>query len=127
MGLFDNLGAALGKGGAFSGFLGAALASQLPGRLQAALAASPYGDLDGLLDRFREGGFAAQVESWLGTGDNLPITSEEIMEVIDPMTMSTLASTLGVPAAMLPGLVAQYLPLAVDRLSPNGVVELPAP
>lgn len=127
MGLFDHLGAALGKGGAFSGFLSSALASQVPARLQAALADSPYGDLDGLLERFREGGFGAQVESWLGAGENLPITSEEIMEVIDPMTMGSLAAALGVPAPMLPGLIAQYLPLAVDRLSPEGVVRMPTP
>lgn len=125
MGLFDHLGAALGKGGAFSGFLSSALATQIPARLQAALADSPYGDLDGLMERFREGGFGAEVESWLGTGENLPLTSEEIMEVIDPMTMSSLAAALGVPAPMLPGLIAQYLPLAVDKLSPNGVIEMP--
>ncbi|MEW6254966.1 MAG: YidB family protein [Pseudomonadota bacterium] len=125
MGLFDHLGAALGKGGAVSGFLSTALAAQVPARLHAALAESPYGTLDGLLDRFREGGFNVEVESWLGAGTNLPITSEEIMEVIDPMTMSALAAALGVPAAMLPGLIAQYLPLAVDKLSPNGVIEMP--
>lgn len=125
MGLFDNLGTALGKGGAFSGFLNSALASQIPARLSAALAASPYGDVEGLLDRFREGGYGAQVESWLGAEPNLPVTAEQIMEVIDPMTMSDLASALGVPAAMLPGLMAQYLPVVVDKLSPNGAVEMP--
>ncbi|MEP9379750.1 YidB family protein [Aquabacter sp. CN5-332] len=125
MGLFDHLGTAMGKGGAFSGFLTSALASQLPARLSAALAVSPYGNVDGLLDRFREGGFGAEVESWLGAEANLPVTSEQIMEVIDPMTMGDLASALGVPAAMLPGLIAQYLPVLVDKLSPNGVVEMP--
>lgn len=126
MGLFDNLGSALGKGGAFSGFVTSALARQLPAKLTAALAASPYGDLEGLLERFREGGFGAQVESWLGTGENLPLTTEEVMEVIDPMTMTDLAAALGVPAPMLPGLVAQYLPMAVDKLSPDGVLVLPS-
>lgn len=125
MGLFDNLGAALGNGGAFSGFFGSALMNQIPAKLAAALAVSPYGDMNGLLDRFREGGFGNEVESWLGTGPNLPMTTEQVMEVIDPMTMSSLASAIGLPASMLPGLIAQYLPLAVDRLSPNGVVEMP--
>ncbi|TCT07604.1 YidB family protein [Aquabacter spiritensis] len=125
MALFDHLGAALGKGGAFSGFLASALSSQVPARLSAALAASPYGDLDGLLERFREAGFGAEVESWLGAGANLPLTAEQIMEVIDPMTLGDLAGALGVPPTMLPGLIAQYLPLAVDKLSPNGVIELP--
>ncbi len=125
MGLFDHLGAALGKGGPFAGFLNSALANQLPGRLSVALASSPYENLDGLLALFREGGFGHEVDSWLGSGANLPITPEDIMEVIDPMTMGSLASTLGVPPAMLPGLVAQYLPVVVDKLSPNGTVEMP--
>lgn len=125
MGLFDNLGSALGQGGMFGGFVTSALARQVPAKLSAALASSPYGDLNGLLDRFREGGFEAEVASWLGSGENLPLTTEQVMEVIDPMTMSDLAGALGVPPAMLPGLVAQYLPMAVDRLSPEGTVVLP--
>lgn len=126
MGLFDNIGAALGKGGAFSGFVTGALARQLPAKLAAALAASPYGDAEGLLERFREAGFEPEVASWLGSGENLPITTEEVMEVIDPMTMTELAGALGVPPSMLPGLIAQYLPMAVDKMSPDGRLVPPA-
>lgn len=123
MALFDKLSGGLG-GLINSGLAGAMMAS-LPAKLQAALASSPYGDLDGLLERFREAGFVDEVASWLSEGDNLPLTREQIMEAVDPMTMGDLAAAIGVPAPMLPGLMAQYLPLAVDKLSPRGTLEMP--
>lgn len=123
MALFDKLSG--GLGGLINSGLAGALMSGLPAKLQSALASSPYGDLEGLLERFREAGFVDEVASWLSEGDNLPLTREQIMEAVDPMTMGDLATAIGVPAPMLPGLMAQYLPLAVDKLSPRGTLEMP--
>ena len=123
MALFDKLSG--GLGGLINSGLAGAMMAGLPAKLQAALASSPYGDLEGLLERFREAGFVDEVASWLSEGDNLPLTREQIMEAVDPMTMGDLAAAIGVPAPMLPGLMAQYLPLAVDKLSPRGTLEMP--
>ncbi|OYW31834.1 MAG: hypothetical protein B7Z15_07260 [Rhizobiales bacterium 32-66-8] len=131
MGLFDSLTGALGQGGGglfgslLGGPLAGALAGNLPERLSGILATSPYGDINGLLERFREAGLGPQVDSWLSAGANLPLSTEEIMAAIDPDTMSALATAIGLPAQMLPNLMAQYLPLVVDKLSPAGVLELP--
>ncbi|MDE1568150.1 YidB family protein [Aquabacter sp. P-9] len=123
MALFDKLSG--GLGGLLNSGLAGAMMSGLPAKLQAALAASPYGDLDGLLERFREAGFGEEVASWLSQGENRPLTREQIMEAVDPMTMGDLAAAIGVPAPMLPGLMAQYLPVVVDKLSPHGTLEMP--
>ena len=70
-------------------------------------------------------GLGAQVASWLGNGSNLPIDVEQIRGALGNEQLQKLAAQFGVPLDQISGLLAQYLPETVDKLSPNGKLTLP--
>ncbi|WP_394013674.1 YidB family protein [Roseixanthobacter pseudopolyaromaticivorans] len=131
MGLFDSLGALGQGGGLFGGLLNSVLSGglgqNLPAMLNSALAGTPYGNLDGLLEQLKSAGLGEQVTSWLSNGENLPISATDLTNALDMPVLAEVAGRLGLPADMLPNLMAQYLPGLIDKLSPNGALETPPP
>lgn len=139
MGLFDQmLGGVLnnvlsqaGNSGALGSLLNSALsgpmAQALPGMLEGALAKTPYGSLDGLLAQLQESGLGEQVASWLSSGPNLPVSAEQIVGALGESQLGQIAAGFGLNAERITELLSQYLPTLVDKLSPNGVLELPKP
>ena len=66
--------------------------------------------------------FAAQHGMlWIGTGQNAPISGEQLGEVLGGDALGDLASRLGLPAGDAAAQLAQVLPGLVDRLTPQGV------
>jgi uncharacterized protein YidB (DUF937 family) len=57
------------------------------------------GGLEGVLGKFRQGGLAQQADSWVGTGQNMEVSGDQLQQVFGPSTMGDLASKLGMPAA----------------------------
>lgn len=91
--------------------------------LQAAIKLfNEYGGLNGILDKFRAGGFAAEADSWVSKGPNLPISPAQIEQVLGSTTLGDIATKLGMPAADVSRNLAEYLPKAIDRLTPDGMV-----
>ncbi len=82
------------------------------------------GGLGGLLEKFRQGGLSEVAGSWVGTGENQPISAEQIQNVLGSEQIGMLAAKLGVDPQQASDMVAQYLPQVVDRLTPDG--EVPA-
>ncbi len=93
--------------------------------LNSALAQTDFGSLQGILDHLQSSGLGAQVASWLGNGSNLPIDVEQIRGALGNEQLQKLAAQFGVPLDQISGLLAQYLPETVDKLSPNGKLTLP--
>jgi uncharacterized protein YidB (DUF937 family) len=60
------------------------------------------------------------VASWLGHGENLPITADHVTAAIPPATLAGWAAESGLPPEQLPGLLAEVLPHAVDHVTPGG-------
>jgi uncharacterized protein YidB (DUF937 family) len=81
------------------------------------------GGLPGLLSKFTQAGHDDKVKSWISTGDNQPISSDEVQNVIGSDQISAIAAKLGVDPAQAAQLVAKFLPSAVDQLTPNGHVD----
>lgn len=81
------------------------------------------GGLGGLLDNFRQGGLGHLVDSWISTGQNLPISGEQLQAVLGSDLLGTLAKQLGTSSAEASGSLAQLLPGLIDQLTPQG--ELP--
>ncbi len=86
--------------------------------------AQDHGGLSGLLAKFDQAGLAEQVKSWVGTGANLPISAQHVLEVLGEGRVAQLAQQLGMDPQQAADQVAQHLPQIVDHLSPNG--QLPA-
>jgi uncharacterized protein YidB (DUF937 family) len=80
------------------------------------------GGLQGLIQKFEQGGLADVVSSWVGTGNNLPISADQLQSVLGPDTISSLASKLGLSGADVSQQLSQILPKVVDQLTPNGAV-----
>jgi len=84
------------------------------------------GGLDGVLTQLNQSGLGHQVASWIGTGDNIPITADQIRAALSSEQLQGLASKLGIDISKVPELLAEHLPTAVDQASPNGTLPLSA-
>ena len=80
------------------------------------------GGLEGVLNRFRQGGLAQQVDSWVGTGQNMEISGDQLQHVFGSSTIGDLASKLGMPTGQTGSLMAQILPELINQLTPQGQV-----
>ncbi|CDZ60784.1 YidB family protein [Neorhizobium galegae] len=80
------------------------------------------GGLDGILTQLNQSGLGHQVASWIGTGDNIPITADQIRAALSSEQLQGLASKLGIDISKVPELLAEHLPTAVDQASPNGTL-----
>lgn len=118
MGLFDELaGKALGMlGGSEDSSDG-----QLGGILKM-LAPNGGSGLGGLLQSFQEKGLGNAVASWVGKGENLPISADQIQSVLGNETVQNLAAKLGISGDQISTMLAQYLPDVVDKLTPDGTL-----
>ena len=115
MGLLDNLlGSVLGGG--------AQGQSQL---VQVALQLiQQNGGLPGIISKFEHGGMVEQAGSWVGTGENIPITGNQLQEILGTGSIGQIAQQLGLSHGDASSGLAQVLPQIIDHLTPNG--QLPA-
>jgi uncharacterized protein YidB (DUF937 family) len=129
MGLLDSilgnaLGSALG-GGAGAGNGNAALLNMVLGMLtQGGGSGAQGGGLAGLgelVSQFQRSGLGDVVSSWVSTGQNLPVSPEQLGQVFGGR-VDGMASQLGMNPADLLGQLSQMLPDVVDRLTPGGQV-----
>lgn len=80
------------------------------------------GGIAGFLSALRQGGLGEAVSSWLGTGPNRTVTSEELRSAMGPDMLQTIISQSGEgESGVLKGLTT-LLPLVIDKLSPDGVL-----
>jgi uncharacterized protein YidB (DUF937 family) len=118
VGLFDNL-----MGGGLKGALGQAEVAAMPALISAALARTNLGDLQGLVNQLQQGGLGTQVQSWLGSGQNLPITADQLRAALGSDQVKQLAQHFGVDPDAALKLLAEHLPAAVDQASPGGTLQ----
>jgi uncharacterized protein YidB (DUF937 family) len=119
MGLLDQL-----AGSVFSGALGGSQqqAGQSP-LLQAAMTLiQQNGGLPGLLEKFQQSGLGQHAESWVSGNANLPITADQLHQVLGSSAIAGIASQLGMDHAQVSGGLAQLLPQLINQMTPNGSV-----
>ena len=80
------------------------------------------GGLEGVLGRFRQGGLGQQAESWVGTGENMNVSANELQQIFGSSTLRDLASQLGMPEEQAGSTMAQVLPELINQLTPQGHV-----
>ncbi|AYZ65414.1 DUF937 domain-containing protein [Burkholderia multivorans] len=111
--------------------VGGLLGGQAGGNSQSALLSAALefinnqpGGLNGLIEKFKAGGAGDIIGSWVGTGENQPISADTLQNVLGSDAIGALASKFGVDPAQASGLLAQVLPHVVNHATPNG--EVPA-
>jgi len=117
MGLLENL---VGK--ALGGLTSASQKGDLMQEVIGLLNGPQGAGLNGLVQQFASKGLGDIVNSWVGKGQNMPISGDQVQQGLGADVVSRLAAKVGIPADQLSSLLAQHLPNAVDRLTPEGQV-----
>lgn len=78
------------------------------------------GGLGGLASQFSQAGLGHVLDSWTGSGQNLPISGDQLSNVLGGDTMSQIAAHLGTNQSDAAGQLAQVLPGLIDKLTPHG-------
>ncbi|MFK3734280.1 YidB family protein [Streptomyces sp. NPDC088090] len=129
----NDLGSLLGSllgggggqgGGGAGGILGSLLGALAGGGRDGGAGGGAGGQnpLGGLLDMLTRSGLADQAQSWIGTGDNKPVDGAQIAEALPDETLRKVAQDAGVTPQQAADEIAQSLPRAVDRLTPDGTL-----
>ncbi len=123
-GLFGSLGGLLGAAGGaggLGGLLGGLLGGGNGNADQAAI-----GGLGPLQQILEQAGLGEQVKSWIGNGQNLPVSGEQITQALSGTgaleEVSKLAANFGINEGDLANQLAEGLPEAVNHLTPQGAV-----
>jgi uncharacterized protein YidB (DUF937 family) len=84
---------------------------------------SQPGGLSGLLDQFRSAGLSSQADSWVSTGQNVPVSGDQVTNALGHGNVQTMAQKLGLPPGATAAALAALLPVVIDQLTPKGHVE----
>lgn len=112
MDLMDAANSLLGGGGDNSGDILSTVMGLVGGK----------DGLNGLINQFTSKGLGDVIGSWVGTGNNLPISAEQIQSVLGSDTVKNLASQIGMDSSTLSSQLANLLPGVVDKMTPEGKV-----
>ena len=80
------------------------------------------GGLQNLIGQFTSKGLGDIVGSWVSTGKNLPVSGDQLQNVLGKDTIGNLASKLGMGSGALTSQLTNLLPDVVDKLTPDGKV-----
>jgi uncharacterized protein YidB (DUF937 family) len=78
------------------------------------------GGLSGLMQSFHDKGLGGVMSSWVATGQNLPITADQIQHVLGSEQVKELAAKAGISPDLASSSLATMLPSLIDKLTPNG-------
>jgi len=119
--------------GLLDGMLGNVLGGMMGGGQQGAQGQSPLiaialqmlqqnGGLQGMLGKMQQAGFGEQAQSWVGTGQNMPISPDALTQIFGQGQLGRIAEQLGMPQQDVAGGLAQMLPGVVDQMTPQGQI-----
>lgn len=123
MGLIEDLAGAMLGGGASGG---AARNDQMGALVRGVLEAlGGDGDdagVDGLANRFERAGQRDVFGSWVGTGGNRSIGADVLSQVLRGHPLEQVPQRAGLGGAAGAAILAQLLPVLIDKLTPQGQV-----
>jgi uncharacterized protein YidB (DUF937 family) len=76
--------------------------------------------LGGLLNKLQQGGLGNATNSWVGSGQNQPVSPGQVGSALGPSIIKTLSQQTGLSEDQLTQQLSQVLPGLVDKLTPNG-------
>jgi uncharacterized protein YidB (DUF937 family) len=104
--------------GIFDGILGGVIGAGATTLLNKFI--EQQGGLQNVVSQFEKNGFGDTMKSWISQGRNLPITADQIHQALGSDKVKELAAKMGLPADKLAELLAQHLPQAIDKVTPDG-------
>lgn len=80
------------------------------------------GGLGGVLGKFRAAGMGAQADSWVGTGQNMNISPDQLQQVFGSDALGDIGAKLGMSQDQASSAMSQMLPELINQLTPQGQV-----
>lgn len=80
------------------------------------------GGLAGLVEQFGRAGLGQQMQSWISTGQNMPISADQVTQVFGHGGVQRMAQQAGMDPIQFGGQMAELLPQMIDRLTPHGAL-----
>lgn len=78
------------------------------------------GGISGLVESFKQQGLGGIVSSWIGTGQNQPVSGDQLQAVLGSSQVAALAAKVGISPDQAKAALSQILPQVIDKLSPQG-------
>ncbi len=78
------------------------------------------GGISGLVQSFTKNGLGDVISSWIGTGQNAPITADQLTNIFGKAQLQQLAQSSGIPQEQAGSVLADLLPRIIDNLTPDG-------
>jgi len=78
------------------------------------------GGVAGLAQAFEQNGLGHLMSSWIGTGENLPISADEVKSVLGNDRVAEFAAKAGISPDVASSHLAELLPNVINNLSPDG-------
>jgi outer membrane protein OmpA-like peptidoglycan-associated protein/uncharacterized protein YidB (DUF937 family) len=91
------------------------------------IAGGEAGGLGGFLSRFQSAGLGELVASWVGSGDNTPLTEDQLTGALGGDALGQMAAHAGLSEDAAKPALAYMIPQVVDKLSPDGVAPTSLP
>jgi len=118
--LMIALGALLASGALFKNANPAATPPGSPKPSSPQPGGDVLGGLGGLLNQFQQSGLGDVMKSWIGPGQNQPISPNQLGSALGPQIIKILAQKTGMSEQEITTHLSQILPNVVDTLTPNG-------
>jgi uncharacterized protein YidB (DUF937 family) len=112
-----NAGASGETGGGLGGLLKGGLGGLLAGGAAGSVISAGLGDV---LKQFEQSGQGEVANSWVGTGPNKQISSNDLANALGADQINTLASQSGLSRDELLAGLSQHLPDVINHLTPDG-------
>lgn len=96
-----------------------------PGQAEPGLLGNLQTGLAELVDRFAQRGDVTTARSWVGTGQNVAVTTGQLHTILGDDVINELAHKTGLSPLNLLSRLAQVLPDTVDRMTPDGRIDDP--
>jgi len=80
------------------------------------------GGLQGLIQTFKEKGLGDAVSSWISTGENQPVSGDQIQHALGGNFIQQIAEQLGSSKSEVSGSLSNLIPEIIDKLTPSGTL-----
>lgn len=103
--------------GILGGVVGGEMTNLVSGFIQ------QHGGVPGIVAQLEKQGLGATAKSWVGSGENQPITAEQVHSAFGADAIAGMAAKFGLNPQEVTQKLSQLLPQVVDQLTPNGAVK----
>ena len=118
MGILESIaGQVLGMGGKGGG------QSALVNAVIGMIGNKNSGGLSGLVQQLAGSGLGDIVNSWVSTGENKPVTSEQLQQGLGPNLINQLGQQAGISPDQVTSQLTELLPQIIDKLTPDGEIK----